>query len=1461
GYTNSSGQVINGGTVQILLAGGDVLTNKGTNPLTTTDLSGNTNGILIKGITDNGSANNDVAMSLATGDFDGDDIDDLVIGDANAGNGQGAIYVIYGKYLTNTNNRNSTIDVTNLTSAQGYAFTLPIPDNPDTFFAQAGFSLVVGNFDGDLNYTRNDIAFGAFGWGGLYVAYNGGSPGQIDYFPLNLSGAPSAGIGFSLGVSHYSPNGPLTFTGNNKSDDLFVGAPGHRQEITNQWSGRAGLPSGNQGDYPDSSEVAIGAVYVFSSDSSGLSATPVGTYTGPTIPDTNGLAANYFAGTAIASGDFSQKLDVDGDGQQDLAISAPGVNGNSGTVYVVSGKGSVQSDSPQALHQVSNLTINGGIPSGKVGTIISAPGDINGDSYQDFLITAPQAVNGTGQSYLLFGSSDFFTNPTIDLSNTANNGKKTFLLNGSLPYQLAGTAAIGIGDINGDQVDDLMVTAPNAQQAYAIYGHPWLAADGSIKLSDIASDNGFVIDGNTFETFNVLNTSTANAGTVVSPALVSYQNTLYMAYKGQLDQNIYFTSSQDGGKNWTNPTTIFTGATDFAPSLTVADDGTLYLAYVGLDPLVNVAYSTNGGNTWNGQYPINGQVASNTATLVFYQDNLVLVYPAGENNSLNVPAGTFLYSYYSDFSNLQNLANWPSPTSITYNGSFASAASAISAAVLTDSNGTGNTLYLACQGGTPDAPLTNLYLVSTAGANLSDLTWNVSEIPNVISEQAPALTTNGNTLYLTNTNASNTDGEQLLSLSTSTNGMAWTTWGLPGTSNYAPVATLQDNQLYLAQSLLNSDTNSDGIQISSSPLPVVGTISLNGSLVRLLGDVNGDGFADVFSGGKTGVIVFGKSTNALLDAAITTDDLIISVPNANLRDVISLGDFNGDGFKDFGILDSNSNFSVVLGSPVLGQLGQLTVTPTSTSVAISEVGGVTKSMAIGDYNGDGYDDVLLWGDNGNQVAWGNATGSLNSFTNVDYPETQTSATGIDLNGDGYKEIAIGSDRREIAGTVSTTGSFALLPTVTTSSVIDTLAGANQLVNIGDFNGDGIADLAVLASNYYAATLGDPTRLDQAGNQGGVFIYYGSLQGLTNSSQPDVILAAPFSTVSGQQSPFFLSEIAQAGDVNGDGFDDLLISSPFTVTANGNQGSVFVVFGGNSWSNQPFDLGQLSANQSEGSSAYGFLVDGIPDAQAGFAISGGSDVNGDGFDDVAIGAPGGYGSDLSQNTVIGDDKGRVWYNGQQINSGKRDPAVISMVVQDNASGSPQIVAGLDNGEVWWYNGSSWSQLNSSDVVNDWAAPINTLSVQWNEQGQPPQVIVGLGGAGGVFLFTGDSDNWSTLIDSGEDSPITQMAVQWQENPPRVVVGYQDGSIAYSVDITPDTNPFPQPESSNSSTPITQMAVNWQENGDPQIVIGLGDKGGVEYYDGSGWNILENLSPAWSSSVTQMSVQWNTAGNPQ
>ncbi|NBR41144.1 MAG: hypothetical protein EBT93_17310, partial [Alphaproteobacteria bacterium] len=237
--------------------------------------------------------------------------------------------------------------------------------------------------------------------------------------------------------------------------------------------------------------------------------------------------------------------------------------------------------------------------------------------------------------------------------------------------------------------------------------------------------------------------------------------------------------------------------------------------------------------------------------------------------------------------------------------------------------------------------------------------------------------------------------------------------------------------------------------------------------------------------------------------------------------------------------------------------------------------------------------------------------------------------------------------------------------------------------IGDFNGDGIEDLAILAPGYIS-NLGVNYNSINQNNQGAVFIYYGG--GVSTDANPDLVLAAPAwgtwststenptfnkltsgSNQSGNASnvgngSILLSNFSGAGDINGDGFDDLVIASPDT-DLDGNtlkDGLAFVVFGGDDWESKysatnPFDLWNLSNNQvaDSGNPAatndQGFVILGLTTgAQAGISLAGGGDVNGDGFDDFILGAPGDndsltytiFGSDftsqINQTGTIGDD---------------------------------------------------------------------------------------------------------------------------------------------------------------------------------------------------------------------------------
>ncbi|MBJ7899284.1 MAG: hypothetical protein GC158_05010, partial [Cyanobacteria bacterium RI_101] len=991
GYTNSSGVLVEGGTVQILFAGGAVLSDNETNPLTTTDLSGNPNGVLITGITDGGTANNSAPMSLATGDVDGDGVPDLVIGDGNANGGNGAIYVIYGSYLNA--NPGATLDVGDLTatpSSMGFVV------NGLEGGGLAGFAVAVGNFDGD---SYADLIFGAplanGSAGSVYVLYGNtvqsGSP--IPNPTLVYSGQTDDYAGYSLGVSHYTAEGPTTFTGSNTTDDLIIGAPGYAVTVTNQWSGQSGLPKENQNLYPATTTVAAGAVYVFGSGSSGINSFPAYTLTGPSAPAQDGVAADSFLGAAIASGVSS--MDLNGDGQQDLAVSATGVNNNTGGVYVVRG-GSLTSDNQEIeITTVANLVINGGIAGSKTGFTISSPGDINDDGYQDFLINAPQAANAAGQSYLLFGPLNLDSLATLfDLSPTASDSKTTFLLNGSEPFQTTGQAALGVGDINNDGVDDLLITSPGAQQIYAVYGHPWLADDGSIKLADISADNGFVIDGTLYSAETGTQIYTVGYESFFAPALINNDGVFYLAYVVADGINqIVLTTSTDAGRTWSSGTLLPNDVLAEAGPALAFYEGILYLAYMNAanDNVANelyITYSENNGQTWSAPYATS-QFASEGVSLAVYQDQLMMFFVDDDSDEI-----TYIYT-----NNPQSSDGWSTPYTLTSQGSAVSADGLLSATVM------GETLFVAY--GNSEG-----YSIASADSStLDNLSWNFSFVTDPVSEAitAPGLTNGGGQLYLTYGSGLASNDTSLYYL-TSTNGSTWSS--VNEVTDQVSISSLSpavlNGRLFIGYA---GETENVYVTALNASEALVGT----GSNVVMAGDLNGDGFADVLAGGNPygAIVTFGASTEDLLDAATGTDELIVSVANGGLiQTVLAAGDFNGDGLADFGVLDQDNNFYLVLGNSNLGPQQTLTL---STSANIYQT-NVTSAVAVGDYNGDGYDDLLL---SQRKLFKGNSSGDLNSseaFT----ANSNTVFSGIgDVNGDGFADIGGGDPNANQISPVST----------------------------------------------------------------------------------------------------------------------------------------------------------------------------------------------------------------------------------------------------------------------------------------------------------------------------------------------------------------------------------------------------------------------------------------------------------
>ncbi len=201
----------------------------------------------------------------------------------------------------------------------------------------------------------------------------------------------------------------------------------------------------------------------------------------------------------------------------------------------------------------------------------------------------------------------------------------------------------------------------------------------------------------------------------------------------------------------------------------------------------------------------------------------------------------------------------------------------------------------------------------------------------------------------------------------------------------------------------------------------------------------------------------------------------------------------------------------------------------------------------------------------------------------------------DVNGDGYDDVLIGAhgytngqqyEGRAYLWLGSSTG-LASSADWTVEGDQDGAALGNSVAGAGDVNGDGFDDLVIAVYGWDGPL----------SNEGRALVYLGSASG------PD---AAPAWSAEGDQAEArFGVSVDGAGDVNGDGYDDVLVGAHTWDGGQTNEGAVFLYLGSSA------GPGVAAAWMAEGDT---------DDLKLGSSLAGAGDVDGDGFADVIVGAP-------------------------------------------------------------------------------------------------------------------------------------------------------------------------------------------------------------------------------------------------
>lgn len=565
-----------------------------------------------------------------------------------------------------------------------------------------------------------------------------------------------------------------------------------------------------------------------------------------------------------------------------------------------------------------------------------------------------------------------------------------------------------------------------------------------------------------------------------------------------------------------------------------------------------------------------------------------------------------------------------------------------------------------------------------------------------------------------------------------------------------------------------------------------------GSSVSSAGDVNKDGYSDVIVGASGNAYIFfgGAAMNNSADITMTgetTNDLFG-------YSVSSAGDVNGDGYSDvfvgapYGYVSLTGRAYLFYGGAAMDNVPDITLT----GEAEFSYFGISVSSA-GDVNGDGFSDVIAGANAFNSLTgsaylfYGGA--SMNNVSDIvflgeaesDYFGSSVSTAG-DVNGDGYSDVIIGANgNSSFRGKAYIFFGGAIMNNA--SDVVMTGEEDNYLFGVsvssaGDVNGDGYSDVIVGAKGYTsvpgwayiffgASAMNNLADVTISGEQ--INISFGksvsSAGDINRDGYSDVIVSSDVSVylfdyfmkgeiisdliLNGESTNNYFGYYASsAGDVNADGYSDVIVGA---YSHNSETGRAYIFFGGESMNN----IADVTMTGETASSRFGVMV------------SSAGDVNHDGFSDVIVGAEGyssnrgrAYiffgGSPMNSSadvTLTGETAGSLFgfavSSAGDINNDTCSDVIVSAYNYSSATGRAYIFLGGSNmnntsditltGET--SNSNFGSSLSFSDINRDGYSDVVVGANRYNSWRGRAYVFLGgqLMNSTADVIMTGESAN--------------------------------------------------------------------------------------------------------------------------